>query len=63
MTENDLIRARATIQQLTAENHELLNKVNALVREVCGHCGRFPDEKIGACDRCKWRTVRKEASL
>lgn len=36
----------------------LKDALHAAVNELCYQCGRSKDEHLGACDRCKWRSIR-----
>ena len=56
---DELRKAQAKVDTLNRENIQLKDTLQTAVDEICKGCGRYIDEHIGACDRCKWHKVGK----
>ena len=47
------------IAELAATIGAIQNELKDCVNELCLHCCRYEREHLGACDKCRWKKVRR----
>ncbi len=47
------------LADLVATVADIRGTLKDCVNELCEHCCRYQREHLGACDKCRWKKVRR----